>query len=622
MNVLRYFNPRRQLTAAIGWPVFAIILVASFVGANLAAKGAAERALADTQRLMAQFATQVRYAIDAGLKDYQSTLEATAAQIVVDDDQGQDPRRYQRHLEAVRQQFPDFVWIGVADETGSVIASTHVAARSENAAPQKINAALQTVNVAGRIWFQLGRKGRFLADTRLVSLFDEHMSLSALNTRSPGFLMAAPLRRPLGAWGGVIVARLAWKWLEDLQPDLLRGLELKRTLDMVVAAADKTVLLGPPQFIGRTLGADTDLTEGGRYVIAENLMRNEPQGSLGWTVVMRQDTELALTRARMAHHTVFQVVLIAGLIAALVVVYITHNLTRRVAALDAQAQAVRQGQRENLSVPDGTDEISRIGTTLKDLVGYLQQEKHALATLNTELDARVSERTARIERMAEEARYAAVTRERMRLARELHDTLAHSLMALLTQVRLIRKLHRRLDPADLDAELGRAEEVAATGLTEARAAITQMRHNSVRDEGLGAALQQLLRRFRERSGVETVWKADLEAAGLADERAETVFRIVEEALNNVERHAHAKTVQVILQWIESPDLQMMHWNLDEPVRMRVEIADDGVGFDPTVPCPGHYGLRGIHEQAELIHATLELQSQPQAGTRLILEFIV
>ncbi|MGB2682596.1 MAG: histidine kinase, partial [Candidatus Competibacter sp.] len=401
---------------------------------------------------------------------------------------------------------------------------------------------------------------------------------------------------------------------------LLGQLESRRSLDLLVAAADRVVLLGPQAWLGHTLGADSDLSESGRYVIGQNVVPPQLQKGLGWIVVLRQDSDTALARARLAHRTVFWTVLLAGLLSAIAAIFVTRDLTSGLSALADQAQAVRQGAPEQLSVPTGTDEIGRIGTALGDLVSHLQQEKHALATLNAELDARVAERTGRIERLAEEARHAAITRERLRLARELHDTLAHSLMALLTQIRLIRKLRDRLDPEELNAELAQAEEVAASGLAEARAAITQMRHNSVRDEGLGAALQPLLNRFRERSGVNAALHADTQAAGLADERAETVFRIVEEALKNVERHASANTVEIHLQWIESARDDWSPWNPGEPARVHVEIVDDGVGFDPTAPCPGHYGLRGIHEQAELIRASFELYSQPDAGTRIVLEF--
>ncbi|MCB1771602.1 MAG: histidine kinase, partial [Candidatus Competibacteraceae bacterium] len=146
------------------------------------------------------------------------------------------------------------------------------------------------------------------------------------------------------------------------------------------------------------------------------------------------------------------------------------------------------------------------------------------------------------------------------------------------------------------------------------------RHNDVCDAGLGAALQDLLSRFEDRSGVDARLDTDTQAAGLADERAETVFRIVEEALNNVERHAGARAVRVVLRWADPQTAAPLCWDSDGPACVRVEIADDGVGFDPTAPCPGHYGLRGIREQAELIKARFELRSRPGEGTRIVLEF--
>ncbi|MDE2276663.1 MAG: HAMP domain-containing protein, partial [Burkholderiales bacterium] len=285
-------------------------------------------------------------------------------------------------------------------------------------------------------------------------------------------------------------------------------------------------------------------------------------------------------------------------------------LTRRLARLAEAAQAVRSGRQRTLAMPTGRDEVARIGATLAATVEHLQQEKQALATLNAELDARVAERTARIERLAEESRHAAVTRERLRLARDLHDTLAHSLMAVLTQIRLVRKLRLRLDGPALDDELGRAEAVATSGLAEARAAIAQMRQNSVRDAGLGPALQELLARFRERSGVAATLQADTDAAALAGARAETVFRIVEEALHNVERHAQARTMQVVLAASAT----------EGATRFSIEVADDGVGFEPTLARPGHYGLQGMREQAALIGARLSLHSRPGGGTRLELLF--
>ena len=603
VSILQQFDPRLRLAAAIGWAVFAIILLAALVGANLAAQKAEHRVRADAERLLTQFATQIRHTLDMGLETRRSILQATAAQIVASRDWGAGALR--RHIEAVQAQFPEFTWLGVADEHGHVVAATGDGHHGEN--------------VATRRWFQEGRRHSFVGDARHIPLVEGSPS-SVPTSQTPGFVLAVPISQPSGHLVGVLGARLSWAWVERHQDGLLRGLETDRSLDLLLAVKDNQVLIGPRNWLGRTLAANADLSENGAYMVGRHVAHTEKKEGVDWTVILRQDADTALAHARTTRQAVFLVVFLAGLASAIAAVFVTRALTLRLTVLADQAQGVRQGVRKNLSVPAGADEIGRIGATLSDLVGYLQQEKQTLATLNAELDARVAERTARIERMAKEARHAAITRERLRLARELHDTLAHSLMALLTQIRLIRKLRDRLDPAELDAELARAEEVAATGLADARAAITQMRHNDVCDAGLGAALQELLSRFQERSGVDAVLDADTQAAGMADERAETVFRIVEEALNNVERHANAQTVRVALRWTESQSAESSRWSPDDSARVRVEVADDGVGFDPTTPSPGHYGLRGIREQAELIRARFEPRSQPGAGTCLVLEF--
>lgn len=87
-----------------------------------------------------------------------------------------------------------------------------------------------------------------------------------------------------------------------------------------------------------------------------------------------------------------------------------------------------------------------------------------------------------MERLAEESRYASIGRERLKIARDLHASLAHSMMALLHEMRLLRRLHTR-EPQSLGGELAEAEQMAHQGLSEARNAIAQMRDNAVRATG-------------------------------------------------------------------------------------------------------------------------------------------
>ena len=425
--------------------------------------------------------------------------------------------------------------------------------------------------------------------------------------------VAVPLRQTTGQTVGVLGAYLSWAWFEARPESIVRTLGPERRLQIFVTA-DGTVLLGPPGWPARARGDAAALAEDGTWLVGETRGSGTGGNGLQWHVVVRQPAETALAPARHMRKAIFGIVLAAGLLAAAAAFVATRMLMHRLIRLALDADAVRRGERSALTVPRGRDEIGLIGRALAELVAHLQQEKQSLQRLNSELDARVAERTARIERLAQESRQAAVTRERLRLARDLHDTLSHSLMALLTQIRLVRKLHTRMDAVQIDTELGHAEEVAASGLAEARAAITQMRDGGVRDIGLGAALKELLARFGERSGIEATLDVDAPSAVMVDERAQTLFRIVEEALHNVERHAHAGRVTVVLQHLPQGG------GADAPVRVTLELGDDGVGFEPGTAPPGRYGLLGMREQAALIGATLALHSTPGQGTHITLAF--
>jgi signal transduction histidine kinase len=154
-------------------------------------------------------------------------------------------------------------------------------------------------------------------------------------------------------------------------------------------------------------------------------------------------------------------------------------------------------------------------------------------------------------------------------------------------------------------------------LREARAAIAALRYNAVRDIGLGASLAQLLKRFEERKGVAVVLERDEGADALADSRAETLYRIVEEALHNVDRHAGAARVEAAARFERRESTGGAATDV-----LVVTIADDGAGFDVDAPQSGHYGLRGMREQAELIGARLNVSSRLGQGTRVTIEMPV
>ena len=218
------------------------------------------------------------------------------------------------------------------------------------------------------------------------------------------------------------------------------------------------------------------------------------------------------------------------------------------------------------------------------------------------------------EQAATDQRRTAVTQERLRLARDMHDTLAHSLMALLTQIRVVRKLRNTLPEAALEAELERLESVAVNGIKEARAAIMQMRHNDVSEIGLDGAIQSLSDRFTEHTGIHVRLRMDKSVSEVVGQYAETLFRITEEALHNIERHSQADKISIWLVPVKPLAA------LGTQQRYRLSIADNGIGFVQSQRLPGHYGVRGMEEQAALVGGDFLLKSKPGKGTTVSIEF--
>ena len=582
-------DPRRHFAAALGWPVFALVVAGALLAAELAASEAERHVVADTEAQLGQTAGQTADALMAQLQVPLAAMQATAAQWRAGAAAGVVPAD---GLFALQRQQPELGWIGVLDAQGSLQAATD----SRDAA-----AAL-----AGQPW---------LAQAARAPVVALHRSQDA--SMADALVLAVPLAAEGDAPAGSLLGLLPWLWLQAQLDARLRAMAGGVPMELLLLGPAGEVLAGPPG--ARDLAPGADLTDGGRYLVGR-----PPQGSAtgalpsgaGWQVVVREDTGRAMARARHTRRVVLLGVLAVGLLAALAAVAVALRLLRRLDGLALQARELASGTRAGLDVPPGRDEVSAIGATLAQLVARLQEEKAALAALNAELDTRVAERTERIERLAEDARHAAVTRERLRLAREVHDTLAHSLMALLTQIRLVRKLGGRWEQAQLDAELASAERVCATGLAEARAAIGQMREGGLRNSGLGAELEQLLQRLAERSGVQVQARIDPAAAGLADARAATVLAIAREALRNVERHAGASRVTLTL----APEAPAQPMEGGAPAPWLLALDDDGTGFDPGAERHGHYGLTGLHEQAEQLGAVLAIDSAPGQGCRLRLRF--
>jgi signal transduction histidine kinase len=189
---------------------------------------------------------------------------------------------------------------------------------------------------------------------------------------------------------------------------------------------------------------------------------------------------------------------------------------------------------------------------------------------------------------------AAAEQERRRWARELHDETLQGLGGL--QV-LLSSAMRRGDRGALEQAVRDAVEQIGVEIQGLRGLITELRPAALDEIGLAPAIQSLGERLAAVEGIEVDVTVDVDA-GLDPELETTVYRIVQEALTNVAKHAHAERASIAV-------------SLEYDV-LRVEISDDGGGFDPEAPGEG-FGLLGMRERTALAGGRLEIESG-DAGT--------
>jgi signal transduction histidine kinase len=227
-----------------------------------------------------------------------------------------------------------------------------------------------------------------------------------------------------------------------------------------------------------------------------------------------------------------------------------------------------------------------------------QQESELLAANRQQAEAnrKLANYAATVEQLS-------TSRERNRLARELHDTLAHSLSALTVQIEAISSLW----DVDLPAArrmLTRADETTRSGLTEARRSLQALRATPLEEFGLGLALRELAELAAQRADMRLDLAIQDIGGTLSSEEEQGIYRIAQEALENVVRHARASRVRLQLCLAESAVL--------------FSVEDDGVGFVTDIfdGAESHFGIRGMYERALIAGGALQVLSEPGRGTRV------
>ena len=203
-------------------------------------------------------------------------------------------------------------------------------------------------------------------------------------------------------------------------------------------------------------------------------------------------------------------------------------------------------------------------------------------------------------RLAEEGARLARAEERTRLAREIHDTLAQGLAGIALN---IESALNRLDtqPDQARARLDRALSMARQNLEEARTSVTDLRTSAVMaGKPLAEALGSLARTFTSDTGVPVMLRVD-PGLNLPQRIEAELFRIGQESLTNVRKHAHARSVEVHLS--------------RRGQTLTLSVKDDGIGG--AAESPGGHGLTGMRERARLLGGRLQVRSRRGGGTTII-----
>jgi signal transduction histidine kinase len=232
-----------------------------------------------------------------------------------------------------------------------------------------------------------------------------------------------------------------------------------------------------------------------------------------------------------------------------------------------------------------------VGYFISTLMSQLKMQQDSLAQANAQL----THYTSTLEDLT-------ISRERNRMARELHDTLAHTLSALSVQLETV-KAYWDVDPAAAQQTLDKSLAATRSGLQETRRALKSLRASPLDDLGLALALRKMAEEAAARASLKLDLSLPEQLPALSSDVEQCVYRVAQEAIANAAHHANAQTliVQVL---VNAPQVSLL-------------VRDDGLGFNVEQgETSRHFGLPGMRERAQLVGGQLTIDSQPGQGTAI------
>jgi len=272
----------------------------------------------------------------------------------------------------------------------------------------------------------------------------------------------------------------------------------------------------------------------------------------------------------------FALLAMTGILALLLNILMLQRRLNPLDQLIREIEAIDPSNPASFEAPeDPVEEVERLAAAFAKLLERIEAERR---------------RAGRLQLRAQEE-------ERKRVARDLHDEVNQALTAILLRLEALT----HVAPPRLRDELAETKGLANQAMGELLQLARQLRPTALDDHGFVPAIEEQLRRFKAQYGIATELSTDGDLDDLGSDQQLVLYRVTQEALNNIARHAGANNVAV--------EIARVDGHID------LEVADDGVGFDVGHELRG-LGLDGMAERARLVDGRFEVDAAPGRGTTL------
>ena len=351
--------------------------------------------------------------------------------------------------------------------------------------------------------------------------------------------------------------------------------------------------------------------EASRTARTNDMLAFVPLSTAPWGISVREPQDIVFSPSTTLRRGFFILSVISVITALLLGIGLSRGIVRPVQSLITATQRIAKG---NLSEPvtvSSRDEIGILAKSFDTMRMKLSESLESIQRHNIELEHRVQERTQQIRLSRQKVEsllkkiISSQEEERKRIARGLHDEILQDLSAFLIKLDICKLYPEQFTTEKLEEMRG----IAIKSLDDIHHVIQNLRPSVLDDLGLGAAVKWLLDRNLSEKGIQYYLTIDAGMDGRFDPRVEiTLFRIIQEAIINIARHAKAENVIVVLR--------------TQDHSVFVDIEDDGEGFDVhsmlryTSDGGRGLGLLGMKERTSLLDGKLEVCSAPGSGTKI------